>query len=174
MITASENPTTFVLEQMPIWARECMRWLQGQPTLTAMLVMMFLDWVAGVSVAIMKRKLNSSVSWRGGCKKVIMLLLVGVSAVLEPFAGGLPLTKMVSCFFLYNEALSVLENAAEAGVPLPRALVDTLAKLREGSTKDIGGGTKAPTTTIKIETPSNTPATVDVTPGVVVAPIPPK
>lgn len=64
-------------------------------------------------------------------RKVIMLLMLGVAAVLEPIAGGLPLSKLVGMFYTVTEALSILENAAASGVPLPRALVESLAKLRE-------------------------------------------
>jgi len=154
----------YILDDMPHFMKAVLLWLQGQPILTSLLLMMAIDMAAGIAVAIMRKKLSSTISWRGACKKVIMLLLVGVAALLEPFAGGLPLTKMVAAFFLYNESLSVLENAAEAGVPLPRALVDTLAKLRDDGHKDIGGGTKPPSAHVHIETTAPTKIDVDPSP----------
>lgn len=105
--------------------------LEGQPVIGALLILMVLDVLVGIVVAIGTRTLSSSVSWSGMSKKAIMLLIVGAAAVIEPYAQGLPLAKLVALFYLVTEGLSILENAALAGVPLPGVLTETLAKLKE-------------------------------------------
>lgn len=59
------------------------------------------------------------------------MIIVGIASVLDPFAQGIPVGKIVAIFYIITEALSVLENAAILGVPLPAMLVDTLLKVRD-------------------------------------------
>ena len=112
-------------------------WMMKQPLVGVLLFMMTLDVVSGLLLAFSSKKLCSTVSWRGMSRKVIMLLLVGVGSILEPFANELPLSKLIAMFYITTEAISILENAAKAGVPLPRPLVDALVKLSstEGTEK---------------------------------------
>ena len=127
--TNAQNP--YIFDGMPNFVKYILGWLDTQPIVTALLILMMLDILVGVCRAIITKTLSSTISWRGMSRKVIMLLMLGVAAVLEPIAGGLPLSKLVGMFYTVTEALSILENAAASGVPLPRALVESLAKLRE-------------------------------------------
>jgi len=127
--TLTSDP--FIFNGMPAYAKWFVGWLDTQPIITALLILMGLDIAVGICRAIITKTLSSTISWRGMSRKVIMLLMLGVAAVLEPLAGGIPLSKLVGIFYTVTEALSILENAAASGVPLPRALVETLAKLRE-------------------------------------------
>lgn len=120
-----------IVEELPPLLQWLFVWLDRQPILAMLLVLMLIDVLSGVCLSLAKKTLSSSVSWRGMSKKAIMLLMVGVGAVLEPFAQGIPLSKIVAIFYTFTEAVSITENAAEAGVPLPAALVDTLIKLKE-------------------------------------------
>lgn len=113
-----------------------MLWLNQQPIITALLALMVIDVVSGICVGIARKRISSTISWRGMSRKALMLLIVGVGMVLEPFAGGILTGKIVALFYLFTEAISILENAALAGVPLPKQLVDTLMKLKEDSTRD--------------------------------------
>lgn len=104
-------------------------WFERQPVVGALLVLMLLDILMGLIVAVGTRTVSSSTSWRGMSKKATVLLILGVAAVIEPYAQGLPLTKLVALFYVVTETLSILENAAAVGVPLPPVLTDALAKL---------------------------------------------
>jgi len=92
---------------------------------------MLIDVMVGIFLSIAKQTLSSTVSWRGMSKKAIMLLIIGTVGVLQPFMPAIPILNLVSAFYTLTEALSILENAAAAGVPLPSGLVDTLVKLKD-------------------------------------------
>ncbi len=124
-------PLPFSSEQLPQFMRVALDWFSLQPIVSGLLILMLIDVLTGCCLAVVQKKLSSTTSWRGMCKKVIVLLLVGVAAVLEPFANGIPLSKLVAVFYIVTEALSIMENAAMAGVPLPAPLIDALVKLKE-------------------------------------------
>lgn len=105
-------------------------------TYQALIVLIVVDMVTGVVASlVVGRKLDSSISWRGILKKAMEMLSVGLAAFLEPNAGGVPLGPMVAGYWLAHEGLSVAENYAIAGLPLPRALRDVLAKMASESPK---------------------------------------
>ena len=66
-----------------------------------------------------------------GCKKVLILMLVGVANVVDIHivGTGSALRSAVICFYLSNEGLSLLENAAHIGLPIPDKMKDVLAQL---------------------------------------------
>jgi toxin secretion/phage lysis holin len=105
--------------------------LQSMPLVSTLLLLMIIDVICGLITSFISKTVSSAVSWRGMSKKVIMLLVVGLAAVLEPFAQGIPLAKLVSLFYIATEALSIMENAAIAGVPLPSVLTEALVKIKE-------------------------------------------
>lgn len=102
---------------------------QAYPVVGILLLIMGLDVAVGLCAAVITKSVSSTVSHRGMVRKVIMLLLVGVGAVLDPYAGGIPLSKMVAMCFLVTESISIIENAARAGVPIPKPLYEVLQKL---------------------------------------------
>lgn len=102
------------------------------PMLTTLLILMGLDIVSGLALSLYQKKLSSVISWRGMSRKVFMLLIVAMAALVEQFTGGIPVSKLASACYIFTEAISILENAACAGVPLPAALVGALLKMREG------------------------------------------
>lgn len=106
-------------------------WINAQfPFVGTLLLVMLIDVLTGLCAAIITKTVSSSVSWRGMGRKVIMLLEIGLGAVLEPFAGDIPLSKLVAGCFMVTEIISITENSARAGVPIPKAFRDVLEKLR--------------------------------------------
>lgn len=114
--------------------------------LIALIVLMSLDYVSGVMCAIIDRKLSSAVGFKGVCKKLFILMLVGVAHIIDlhVVGTGSVLRGAVICFYMSNEGLSLLENAAHVGLPIPDKLKDILAQLhdkdRENDTTDQGNG----------------------------------
>jgi toxin secretion/phage lysis holin len=93
---------------------------------------MCLDYLTGVIVAYVFGLLSSKTGFRGIVKKVAILALVIVAHQIDLVAGqGLLVRTMVTWFFLGNEGLSILENSAKMGVPIPSVLKDKLAQLTE-------------------------------------------
>ena len=114
--------------------------------LIALIVLMSLDYISGVMCAIVDRKLSSAIGFRGICKKVLIPMLVGVANIvdLHVVGTGSALRGAVICFYMSNEALSLFENAAHIGLPIPDKLREALAQLHgrkdEDDTTDTGDG----------------------------------
>ena len=109
----------------------------------ALIVMMTLDYVSGVMCAIIDKKLSSAVGFKGICKKVFILMLVGVAHIIDlhVVGTGSALRGAVICFYMSNEGLSLLENVAHIGLPIPDKLRDILSQLHDKeSTTDQGDG----------------------------------
>lgn len=108
--------------------------------LEALLVLMVIDYITGLLAAYINPnlQLNSNRGFKGICKKIMILLLIALAHELEKATGIPAVQSVVVWFFIGNEGLSVIENAAKAGVPIPAKLRDTLEQLqseKEGERK---------------------------------------
>ena len=105
----------------------------------ALIVFMLLDYITGLMCAVIDKKLSSAVGFKGICKKVLILMLVGVAHIVDLHVVGTgdALRSAVVCFYLSNESVSMLENAAHLGLPIPEKLKSVLAQLhgREDETE---------------------------------------
>jgi len=109
--------------------------------LIALVVFMALDYITGLMCAIMDKKLSSAVGFKGICKKVLILMLVGVANILDihVVGQGSALRGAVIAFYLSNEGLSLLENAAYIGLPIPDKLREILEQLHNRDEKNDHG-----------------------------------
>ena len=99
--------------------------------LYALLAFVVLDYITGVMCAIVDKKLSSAIGFKGVCKKVLILFMVGIANIvdLHVIGSGSALRGAVIAFYLSNEGLSLLENAAHIGLPIPDRMKDVLAQL---------------------------------------------
>ena len=106
--------------------------------LITLLVFMVLDYVTGVMCGIVDKKLSSAVGFKGIFKKVLIFALVGVGHILDThvIGSGSAMRTAVICFYLSNEGLSLLENAAHIGLPIPEKLKEILAQLHNRGDKE--------------------------------------
>ena len=97
----------------------------------ALLVLMVLDYITGMLAAYINPnlRLNSERGLRGICKKIMILMLVVVGHELEKAVGIPAVQSVVVWFFIGNEGLSIIENSAKAGIPVPQKLRATLEQL---------------------------------------------
>ena len=104
----------------------------------ALIALMALDYITGVMCAIVDKKLSSSVGFKGICKKMLVLMMVGVANIVDihVVGEGSALRGAVICFYLSNEGLSLLENAAYIGLPVPDKLKDALSQLHNRNKKE--------------------------------------
>ena len=104
----------------------------------ALIAFMALDYLTGVLVAAAQKELSSKVGFKDIAKKVIILALVAVGHILDThvLGGGAVCRSAVSGFYIANEGISILENAAELGLPLPKKLIDVLKQLRDDNDKE--------------------------------------
>lgn len=107
-------------------------WASLALVLQVLLLLMVLDFVTGMAVAIQQGTVSSHKSYQGIGKKVIVLALITATAVIQQhLTVDLPIVEIVAGFYIANEFISILENAALAGVPVPGALRDMLQKLND-------------------------------------------
>lgn len=106
--------------------------------LIALLVFVVLDYITGVMCAIEDKALSSAVGFKGIMRKVVIFMLVGVSHILDVHVVGTgsALRTAVIFFYLSNEGVSLLENAAHLGLPIPEKLKAVLEQLHSRSEKD--------------------------------------
>ena len=107
-------------------------WLGGWDTLLKTIVcLVVLDYITGWIKAILHKKLSSEIGFKGLLKKIVMFIVIAVAYAIQGLMGGtVPLREVVIMFYIANEALSLLENAAEF-VPVPDKLKEILLQLRD-------------------------------------------
>jgi len=89
-----------------------------------------LDWITGLLKAIYNKNLSSYTGFKGIIKKVVILIVVGVTVLLEKNMGIPAIREIVMMFFIANEGISLLENVSQIGVPFPDKLKEILIQLR--------------------------------------------
>ena len=99
--------------------------------LYALIAFIVLDYITGVMCAVVDKTLSSAVGFKGICRKVLILALVGIAHIVDMHVvgAGEALRSAVICFYLSNEGVSLLENAAHLGLPIPEKLKAILAQL---------------------------------------------
>ena len=105
--------------------------------LIALVVFAVVDYITGVMCAISDKKLSSEVGFRGICRKVLIFFLVGVANILDVqvIGTGSILRTAIIFFYLSNEGVSLLENAAHLGLPVPQKLKDVMEQLHDRAEK---------------------------------------
>lgn len=106
--------------------------------LIALVVFVAVDYVTGVMCAISDKKLSSEVGFKGICRKVLIFLLVGIANILDVqvIGTGSVLRTAVIFFYLSNEGVSLLENAAHLGLPVPEKMKEILEQLHDRAEKE--------------------------------------
>jgi len=104
-----------------------------------------IDYITGFMCAVVEKTLSSDVGLRGIFKKITIFAMVAVGHMVDTHIIGAvgfvndysAVRTAIIFFFLSNEGLSLLENAASLGLPIPQKLKDVLAQLRgQGEKKD--------------------------------------
>ena len=106
--------------------------------LIALVVFAVVDYLTGVMCAIADHKLSSAVGFKGICRKVLIFLLVGIANILDVqvIRSGSVLRTAVIFFYISNEGVSLVENAAHLGLPVPDKLKDVLEQLHDRDGKE--------------------------------------
>lgn len=106
--------------------------------LYALIAFVVIDYITGVMCAAVDKTLSSEVGFKGICRKVLIFALVGVGNILDVhvLGQGSVLRTAVIFFYLSNEGVSLLENAAHLGLPVPAKLKDILAQLHKKGDND--------------------------------------
>ena len=104
----------------------------------AVIAMMTIDYITGVTLAALDKRLSSKAGFRGIVKKLFIVMLMAAAHIIdaEVIGSGAALMTSVQLFFIANEGISILENAAALGLPVPKKLRDVLEQLRDSSDKE--------------------------------------
>ena len=100
--------------------------------LYALVAFIVIDYVTGVLCAVVEHNLSSATGFRGIAQKVCILVLVGIANILDVhiIGSGCVLRSAVIFFYLSNEGISIVENAARIGLPVPEKIVEVMKQLR--------------------------------------------
>jgi len=101
--------------------------------LYALIVFVAIDYLSGVMVAILHKNLSSRIGFRGIFKKILIFAFVAIGYIIDEkiIQNGSVIRTAVIFFYLSNEGISILENAAFIGLPVPEKLREILEQFRE-------------------------------------------
>lgn len=99
----------------------------------ALITFVVIDYITGLMVAVLERKLSSEVGFRGIFKKVLIFTLVGIGNIIDVYLinNGSAIRTAVIFFYASNEGISIIENSARIGLPIPQKLKDILKQLNK-------------------------------------------
>ncbi len=106
--------------------------------LYALVAFVVIDYITGIMVGIIEKKLSSSIGFRGIFKKMLIFMFVGVGHTIDFYIlkNGSAVRTAVIFFYLSNEGLSILENSGKIGLPIPESLRKTFANLNKEDEAD--------------------------------------
>lgn len=104
----------------------------GWDTLAKVLFgLMFLDYLTGLIVGYKMQNLNSKRAFKGLRKKLLILVILCGASLMHKLVPDLAFRTLVGMFYCATELLSIVENVAKVGVPIPNKLKKALEQLRE-------------------------------------------
>ncbi|GIW49027.1 MAG: holin [Caloramator sp.] len=103
----------------------------------ALVTFVVIDYITGVMVAVLERKLSSEIGFRGIFKKVLIFIIVGIGNIIDVnvIKSGSAVRTAVIFFYISNEGISIIENSAKIGLPIPEKLKELLKQINEGGEK---------------------------------------
>jgi toxin secretion/phage lysis holin len=100
--------------------------------LQCLLIAIALDYVSGMIKAYESQTLSSRIGFRGIIKKVGVLAIVALGVVIDRLTGNSgDIRTLIIYYFVANEGLSIIENLASAGVPIPAIIAKALKILKD-------------------------------------------
>lgn len=112
-------------------------WGPWDALIIALVVFVILDYITGIAKAAICRELSSKAGFHGLLKKVAIFVLVAIGTVMDSVipAANHAIRSAVIMFYIANEGLSILENAGQLGLPLPKVLKKALEKMKDADEK---------------------------------------
>lgn len=116
-------------------------WLFGtwDTALIVLIAFMFLDYATGLLRACINREVSSDVGLKGIARKAVIFVVLIVAVLLDRLlnTGTWVFRTLICYFYIANEGISLLENCAGLGLPIPEKLKDSLAQLKDGERKEL-------------------------------------
>ncbi|TYC85767.1 phage holin family protein [Acetobacterium wieringae] len=101
--------------------------------LYTLLGFILIDYLTGLALAAARRQVSSQIGFTGIMKKMLIFVIVAMGHLLDQnlMGGGATLRTAMIFFYLANEGISITENLAALGFPIPASLKKVLAQLSE-------------------------------------------
>ena len=116
-------------------------WLFGSwdLALKILIVFMVLDYSTGVIRAWINKEVSSEIGLKGIARKGVIFVVLIVAVMLDRLlnTGTWVFRTLVCYFYIANEGISLLENCAGLGLPIPSKIKDALAQLKDGEKKEL-------------------------------------
>ncbi len=106
--------------------------------LIVLIAFMIIDYLTGLTRAYINKELSSDIGLKGITRKCVILIVLIVAVLLDRLLNADTwVFRTLSCYFyIANEGISILENCAGLGLPIPEKLADALGQLKEGKKKE--------------------------------------
>lgn len=109
----------------------------------ALIALVVLDYLTGFIKGVVTKTLSSETGYKGILKKILIFVVIAVAVIIQQVIAELmpslgeviPLREVVMVFYLCNEGISILENAAEF-LPIPDKLKNILIQIRNKNSKE--------------------------------------
>jgi toxin secretion/phage lysis holin len=106
------------------------------PLFASLLIFQVLDICSGLAAAGVQRKLSSPISYAGMIRKFTVIMVIFTAQMMDWTAVKLffvqtPVAGAVLWYFIIREIVSITENAALCGLPIPPVIKDRLAVLQQ-------------------------------------------
>ena len=105
----------------------------------ALIIAAALDYLTGVAKAVCQHRVKSETAKLGLIRKMLLFAVVGACAVVDmvlPVDTGMGICKLCTASFVLSEIISILENAAVCGVPIPQSVTRRLEQLSEQTNQE--------------------------------------
>ena len=116
-------------------------WFLGtwDTALAVLVCFMVLDYVTGLLRAYVNKEVSSSVGLKGIARKAVIFVVLIVAVLLDRLlnTGNWVFRTLICYFYIANEGISLLENCAGLGLPIPDKLKEALSQLKEGEKKEV-------------------------------------
>ncbi len=132
-------PDWYLLNLAKVFAAAAVAyWLGMSIALQTLLGLMALDIITGIIAGIFHQQLSSKTASKGMARKAGSLIIIFAVHLVSDQAGnhiGFPLPvdlgNVVAWFYVLTEWISVTENCAKLGAPIPKRLLNALQRARE-------------------------------------------
>ena len=97
----------------------------------ALVLFVAVDYITGIMAGVVEKKISSEVGFKGIFRKVVIFILVSIAHIIDSkiLGNGSAIRTAVIFFYISNEGISILENAARIGLPIPEKLMEVLHQL---------------------------------------------
>lgn len=116
-------------------------WLLGQwdTPIIVLITIMLCDYITGVMRGYVNKELSSDIGLHGIARKSVIFIVLIVAVSLDRLLneGTWVFRTLICYFYIANEGLSLIENSASLGVPVPQKIKDALIQLKDGEKKEI-------------------------------------